>query len=107
MYYSSVSYSRDSYSKELRLDVAQCLVESYGRLKEGHGWSRAENVTSKFYLFPKDGLRSHSYPVLYDGIRESLKAFGVTILIKSESSTWARHAGPLSAVVTGEKWNVK
>lgn len=38
---------------------------------------------------------------------ESLKAFGVTILIKSESSTWARHAGALSAVVTGEKWNVK
>lgn len=37
MYYSSVSYSRDSFSKELRLDVAQCLVESCGRLKEGHG----------------------------------------------------------------------
>lgn len=38
---------------------------------------------------------------------ESLKTFGVTILIKSERSTWARHAGALSVVVTGEKWNVK
>lgn len=38
---------------------------------------------------------------------ESLKAFGVTILIKSESSTRARHAGALSVVVIGEKWNVK
>lgn len=38
---------------------------------------------------------------------ESLKAFGVTILIKSESSTRARHAEALSVVVIGEKWNVK
>ena len=38
---------------------------------------------------------------------ESLKTFGVTLLIKSESATWARHAGAPSGVVTGEKWNVK
>lgn len=60
-----------------------------------------------FTYSPKMAPSSHIYPVLYNGIRGIIKAFGVTILIKSESSTWARHAGALSAVVTGEKWNVK
>jgi hypothetical protein len=67
-----------------------------------------ENVTSKIWVSPQRGASALTFTLcLIIASRESLKAFGIPILIKSESSTWARHAEPLSVVITGEKWNVK
>lgn len=61
-----------------------------------------------FIVIPQRGAPALKFTLyLIIAFGESLKAFGVTVLIKSESSTWARHAEALSVVVTGEKWNVK
>lgn len=101
-------FQRVSFSKELRLDVAQCLVKSWGRAK-GRSWMKQ---CGKCY-FQVLAISQRWAPALtftlclIMAFGESLKAFGVTILIKSESSTWARHTEALSVVATREKWNVK
>lgn len=82
---------RVSFSKELRLDVAQCLVNSCGKAK-GRQWTKQYGKRYiQIVVIPQRWAPALTFTLyLVIAFGESLKAFGVTILIKSESSSRAR-----------------
>ena len=76
---------------------------------EGRQWmKRCGKCSFQILLIPPRRAPALTFTLgLIIAFGESLKAFGVTILIKSESPACARHSEALLLVVTGEKWNVK
>lgn len=96
----------DSSSKELKLDVAQCLEKSYGRPEKKRWLKRYGKCDIRLSVIPQrwsPGLTFTLHLLIASG--ESLQAFGVTILIKSKSSAQSSHAEVFSAVVMVESWN--